>query len=346
VITEHRLYFQNADNLSFLADKSIDLVVTSPPYPMIKMWDKTFSSMNREIKNALIKDNGESALLLMHEQLNHVWDECARVLKPGGIACINIGDAVRKIGESFKLYSNHSLIIKKFMELGFDILPHVLWRKQTNAPNKFMGSGMFPPGAYITLEHEYILVMRKGNKREFKNTEDKKNRHTSAYFWEERNIWFSDVWDFKGVKQTLNSRETRKRSAAFPFELPYRIINMFSVKGDIILDPFCGTGTTALSAIASNRNSVSVDIDNNFKKIILDSVISSKKEFNKIIKKRISDHKDFIEKYSKEKKTPLHRSLNYGFPVITKQEINIRFDIIKDIDIKDDLITVKYIEYK
>ena len=78
--------------------------------------------------------------------------------------------------------------------LGFQSIPLILWRKQTNAPNKFMGSGMLPAGAYVTLEHEYILVLRKGSKREFKKAEEKRNRHESAIFWEERNIWYSDIW--------------------------------------------------------------------------------------------------------------------------------------------------------
>ena len=94
---------------------------------------------------------------------------------------------------------------------------------------------MLPAGAYITLEHEYILVFRNGGKREF-NTDDKKNiRSQSAFFWEERNRWFSDSWDLKGVKQSTDSENVRQRSAAFTFELPYRLINMYSVKGDTIL---------------------------------------------------------------------------------------------------------------
>ena len=100
-----------------------------------------------------------------------------------------------------------------------------------------MGSGMMPPGAYVTLEHEYVLVLRKGNKREFGTAEEKKNRRESCFFWEERNLWFSDVWmDLKGTTQNLIEDSARNRSAAYPFELPYRIITMFSVKGDTILD--------------------------------------------------------------------------------------------------------------
>ena len=133
-----------------------------------------------------------------------------------------------------------------------------------------MGSGMLPAGAYVTLEHEFILILRKGNKRNFVTEADKKRRKQSAFFWEERNLWFSDVWeDLKGTKQNNIAKEIRERSGAFPFELPYRIINMFSVKEDAILDPFLGTGTTMAAAMATGRNSIGVEIDKNFRETLV-----------------------------------------------------------------------------
>ena len=87
-------------------------------------------------------------------------------MKNGGIACINIGDATRTLNDVFCLYQNHTRIASSMLRIGFLSLPCILWRKQTNAPNKFMGSGMMPPGAYVTLEHEYVLILRKGNKKE------------------------------------------------------------------------------------------------------------------------------------------------------------------------------------
>ncbi|MBD3350409.1 MAG: site-specific DNA-methyltransferase, partial [Candidatus Lokiarchaeota archaeon] len=82
--------------MSDLEDNSIDLVVTSPPYPMIKMWDSMFFSINTEIKDAIEEKDGMKAFLLMHKELEKTWAECLRVLKTGGTACINIGDATRK----------------------------------------------------------------------------------------------------------------------------------------------------------------------------------------------------------------------------------------------------------
>ncbi|MGD9382562.1 MAG: hypothetical protein PVH55_00780 [Desulfobacterales bacterium] len=91
-------------------------------------------------------------------------------------------------------------VLKIALDLDFSTLPCIIWRKQTNAPNKFMGSGMLPAGAYVTLEHEYILILGKGPKRVFEKQEDKRKRHDSAIFWEERNSWYSDVWfDAKGT---------------------------------------------------------------------------------------------------------------------------------------------------
>ena len=101
--------------------------------------------------------DGNSAFELMHRLFHNMWGEVFRVLKYGGIACINIGDATRTIHKHFRLYLNHARILSKCIELGFSNLPNIIWRKQTNAPNKFMGSGMLPPGAYVTLEHEYVL---------------------------------------------------------------------------------------------------------------------------------------------------------------------------------------------
>jgi len=197
--TIHKVIFNNANNMKDIPSESVDLVITSPPYPMIEMWDKQFSSLNHEIKDALDKENGTEAFNLMHEELNKTWKEVYRVLKIGGFVCINIGDATRKIGNSFQLFSNHSRIIHNFQQLDFSVMPSIIWRKQTNKPNKFMGSGMLPSGAYVTLEHEHILIFRKGNNRKFDNAQ-KSLRQNSSYFWEERNIWFSDIWmDLKEI---------------------------------------------------------------------------------------------------------------------------------------------------
>ncbi len=324
MITKHKIYFNNANNMGELTDESIDLVVTSPPYPMIEMWDQIFASQNQKIGDALKKKNGPVAYELMHQELDKVWDELYRVLKEGGIACINIGDATRTINGHFALYTNHSRIHTYMQKIGFSALPAILWRKQTNAPNKFMGSGMMPPGAYVTLEHEYILMLRKGNKKEFKTNKDKKLRRESSFFWEERNVWFSDVWtDLKGTSQNLFDNKTRGRSAAYPFELPYRIITMFSIKGDTVLDPFFGIGTTMYAAIASARNSIGYEIDSNLREQIISKSSGIVGFSNKRIQERLEKHLEFVDERFKLKGKFKHTNTHYLFPVMTKQETDL-----------------------
>jgi DNA modification methylase len=333
--TIHKVFFKNSSDMSELASNSIDLIITSPPYPMIEMWDPLFSSLNNEIKHALEKGDGKRAFDLMHQELDKVWTEVTRVLKIGGILCVNVGDATRKIGNSFQLFPNHIKIVNTFLTKKYIQLPSIIWRKPTNSPNKFMGSGMLPPNAYVTLEHEYILIFRKGeNKR--KIAPKLKNRYYSAFFWEERNNWFSDIWDdIRGISQTLNfnsnnQTESRERSASYPLEIPYRLINMFSLFKDIILDPFWGTGTTSIAAMISGRNSIGYELKSEFKDVFKKNLETIKKLNTDINNDRVNQHLDFIEKYKKNSKVLKYYSVFYKFPVVTKQEVELVLYSIKD----------------
>ena len=336
MITQHEIMFQNANNLADIPDKSVELVVTSPPYPMIEMWDETFSVQDPKVSDVLKTRNGSRAFERMHNVLDSVWKEIHRVLKKGAIACINMGDAKRTINDNFTMYQIHTRIMHCFLKLGFNPLPAILWRKQTNAPNKFMGSGMLPPGAYVTLEHEYILILRKGRKREFETDQEKQLRRESAFFWEERNVWFSDVWmDLKGTTQNLFDTKVRKRSGAFPFELAYRLINMFSIKGDAVLDPFLGIGTTMYAAIAAGRNSVGIEMDETLKgpiSSIIDSIVPYS---NMCIQTRIEKHLQFVEDYFETKGGFKYLNNPYGFPVITRQETELLINPLQSVKIKD-----------
>ena len=330
--TIHKILFQDARNLKEIASESVDLVVTSPPYPMIGMWDDMFGNQNPEIQKALARGDGRQTYELMHEILDPVWDELFRVLKNGRFACINIGDATRKIKDDFCLYPNHARILNYLLNIGFSALPDILWRKQTNAPNKFMGSGMLPAGAYVTLEHEYILIVRKGSKREFKTEDEKKNRRESALFWEERNIWYSDVWtDIKGTEQKLSSAVSRLRSAAFPFDLAYRLINMYSVKGDVVLDPFVGTGTTIAAAMTSGRNSIGVEIDKSFQETVCPIAHYIVDFSNDYLHDRLIRHFDFVENRLQNSKPLKYTNKHYGCPVVTNQEQFILLNSLKTI---------------
>ncbi len=328
--THHTIYYNNSNMMKELADESVDLIVTSPPYPMIEMWDELFFGMNTKIKILLEKNLANEAHDLMLEELRKTWVQVYRVLKQGGIACINIGDATRKMDNNFQVFPNHAKIIQQFLDLGFVVLPEILWRKQSTKPNKFMGSGMLPTSAYITQEHEYILIYRKGEPRVFEPKDVM--RYKSAYFWEERNVWFSDVWmDLKGIPQKLSNNNVRERSAAYPFDLAYRLINMYSIQGDIVLDPFLGTGTTTLAAMISGRNSIGYEIDSNFYKIIEDDISNIVEFSSKYMQARICNHLKFIEKRNEEKKETKYESSIYKFKVMTKQEVNINFKTIKQV---------------
>lgn len=311
----------DATDLGFLDGRSVDLVVTSPPYPMIEMWDDTFQRQRPRVEGALAACDGRKAFERMHGLLDEAWLEVYRVLRPGGIACINIGDATRTIDGDFRLYSNHSRILSSLLGIGFVTLPDILWRKPTNSPNKFLGSGMLPAGAYVTYEHEYILIVRKGLRRSFSSAEEKRRRRESAFFWEERNLWFSDVWfDIRGAGQELVDQASRKRSGAFPFELAYRLVCMYSMKGDTVLDPFGGTGITAAAALAAGRNAISVELD----AALLPAarlLLQALPEFaNQHIRQRLGRHLEFAQKRVAEGGAFKHLNRNYGFPVVTSQE--------------------------
>lgn len=307
--------------------RSVDLMVTSPPYPMIAMWDTLFAQQSASVQKALQKQNGPDAFEGMHRVLDRIWQEVYRVLKFGGFACINIGDATRTLKDEFALYPNHMRILQTAMALGFSALPCILWRKQTNAPNKFMGSGMLPAGAYVTLEHEYVLIFRKGPKRTFETADEKKLRRESAIFWEERNQWFSDVWfDVKGTPQTIKNTDARRRSGAYPFEIAYRLINMYSTRGDTVLDPFLGTGTTTAAAIASGRNSIGYEIDAAMAgsiDLVQKGIIDASRKW---IQSRLTRHLTFVAERLKTGSSLKYLNEHYGFPVVTAQEKGLIFN--------------------
>ncbi|MEM2130349.1 MAG: site-specific DNA-methyltransferase [Candidatus Bathyarchaeia archaeon] len=271
--TEHKIIIGNSERMSELEDKSVHLMVTSPPYPMIEIWDDLFARLDakiaerwRDLKAESAEENKERIVVeiygLMHENLAKVWKEVYRVLVDGGIACINIGDATRTVNSRFRLFPNHSKVIEHCEKIGFSALPHLLWKKPTTKPKykgkgAFLGSGFLPPNAYVTLDCEYILIFRKGGLRKFDRHDPR--RYQSAFTKEERDFWFTQIWDIVGTKQTES--EIERRIAAFPEEVVYRLIRMFSIKGDVVLDPFLGSGTTTKVAIDCERNSVGYEVD-------------------------------------------------------------------------------------
>jgi DNA modification methylase len=326
VHTDHVLRAADATDMSRVADESVDLVITSPPYPMIEMWDDLFTGRDPAVADALDAGDGDAAFERMHTQLDAIWDEVVRVLAPGGIVCVNVGDAVRSFDDGFRQFPNHARVIEAFDDRGLRSLPDILWRKPTNRLTKFMGSGMLPPSAYVTLEHEYVLVFRKGEARSFPPSDPE--RYASAFFWEERNEWFSDLWSFTGTDQTLDSTGTddRERSAAFPLELPLRLVRMYSTYGDTVLDPFAGTGTTTLAAMYAGRDSVGYELDATLVEGFEERTTGLPERSQRLTRERLDRHRAFVA----DRETD-YEAVHYDVPVVTQQERQIRLYAVTDV---------------
>lgn len=219
-----------------IADESVHLIITSPPYPMIEKWDDLFGCVDFNKQ---------------HKVLDGVWEECKRILVPGGICCINIGDATRTIDKNFECYPNCARIVLKLKSIGMTPLIPIYWRKITNRPNAFMGSGFLPPNGYIAQDCEYITIFRKGKLRKF--TPHDPNRLASAFTKEERDIWFQQFWDIQGARKA-------GKTSSFPEEVPYRLIRMFSLIGETVVDPFSGHHTTGIVAEKLDRNYIGYEI--------------------------------------------------------------------------------------
>jgi modification methylase len=216
-----------------ISDNSVGAIITSPPYPMIAKWDECF------------KKQGGFDWASQHTILLQTWIECFRVLVPGGIACINIGDATRTVDKKFMCYPNYAIMVSGMLSTGFSPLIPILWKKISNRPNAFLGSGFQPVNAYISQDCEYIGIFRKGKNRIFTG-EEKERRKASKFTKEERDDWFQQVWT--GIPGAKGS----KKSSSWNMDIPYRLMRMFSIIGDTIVDPFCGkTGGVELEKMCN-----------------------------------------------------------------------------------------------
>lgn len=246
--SDHVLWLGDSRSVSF-AEESVHLVVTSPPYWTLK----EYNSHPAQLGSVVEYEN-------FHDQLDEVWKSCYRSLVPGGRAVVVVGDvciARRRNKGRHMVMPLHADIAVRARRIGFDYLTPILWHKIANASyevengSSFLGKP-YEPNAIIKNDVEYILMLRKpGGYRKPTDIQ----RQKSKLGKEEYARWFRSFWG------EVPGASTKGHPAPFPIELAYRLIRMFSFVGDTVLDPFMGSGTTALAAIRTERNSVGVEID-------------------------------------------------------------------------------------
>jgi modification methylase len=253
--TEHRLRLGDARDLSWIPNGSVHLIVTSPPYWTLKKYEKNECQLGEiEDYNAFLAE------------LDKVWRECARVLAPGGRICCVAGDVCipRKQGRHLVM-PLHADIMVRARSLGLDALTPILWFKIANGVTEAKGNGSgfygkpYQPGAIIKNDVEYILFLRKGGEYRSPSSIQKA---LSMLTKDEMKSWLRSAWvDIKGESTR------RGHPAPYPQTLAERLIKLFSFAGDTILDPFVGTGTTNLAAVATGRNSIGNEIEPAYLKI-------------------------------------------------------------------------------
>lgn len=255
-MTNHRIFFSDSRTMNDIKDKSVQLIITSPPYWQLKDYgDKNQIGFNDSYEDYI-------------NNLNLVWQECYRVLHDGCRMCINIGDQFARsvYYGRYKVIPIRTEIIRFCEHLGMDYMGAIIWQKtttmNTSGGGAVMGSFPYPRNGILKMDYEFILIFKKlGNPP--KPTKEQKEQ--SVMTKEEWNRYFSSHWSFGGVKQS-------EHIAMFPEELPKRLIKMFSFTGETVLDPFLGSGTTALAAKNLGRNSVGYEINKSFEEIIKNKI--------------------------------------------------------------------------
>jgi site-specific DNA-methyltransferase (adenine-specific) len=255
--SHHEVVIGDSRRLASLKNESIHLVITSPPYWQLKDYGAEqqigFDHSYEEYIN----------------NLNLVWAECIRTLKPGCRMCINIGDQFARsvYYGRYKVIPIHSEIIRFCEAAGLDFMGSIIWQKVTTTNTtggaSIMGSFPYPRNGIVKLDFEYILLFKKPGIAPAPSAEQKE---LSKMTTEEWNRYFTGHWNFPGERQG-------KHHAMFPEELPRRLIKMFAFVGDTVLDPFLGSGTTALAAKNLGRNSVGYEVNQEFLPMIREKVL-------------------------------------------------------------------------
>ena len=215
-----------------IPEDSVHLMVTSPPYNVGKDYDENLS-----LKEYL-------------EFLKLIWKDVYRVLVPGGRACINIANLGRK-----PYIPLHSYIIEGMADIGFLMRGEIIWNKASSAsPSTAWGSWRSPANPTLRDVHEYILIFSKeGFSR--KNPDRRQSTISRDEFLE----LTKSVWTFPAV-----SARSVGHPAPFPVELPHRLIQLYTFEHEVVLDPFMGSGQTAIAAIKDNRHYIGYEVDSDY----------------------------------------------------------------------------------
>jgi DNA modification methylase len=262
--THHKIINGDSRQMASLKDNSVHLAITSPPY-----WQ--------------LKDYGTEDQIGFHDSyesyinnLNLVWKECYRTLHNGCRLCVNIGDQFARAiyYGRYKVIPIREEIIKFCENIGFDYMGAIIWQKVTTSNTTGggvqMGSYPYPRNGILKIDYEFILVFKKLGDAPKHTKEQKELSKMTAQEW---NTFFAGHWNFAGARQN-------NHIAMFPEELPRRLIKMFSLIGETVLDPFAGSGTTSLVAKNLDRNSVGFEINPEFIPIIKEKLEVNQKDIN------------------------------------------------------------------
>ena len=253
--TQHHVVQGDARDLSFIPSKSVHLVVTSPPYAMLK----EYHDVPGQLGNMPVYEE-------FLDELDRVWRECLRILVPGGrIACV-VGDVCisRREGGRHHVLPLSADIQVRARHLGFDNLTPIRWLKVANIKleasksSRFLGKPNLPNGI-VKNDLEHILFLRKPGGYRKPTAEQERLSFIST---DDYVKLFSPVWT------DITGQLRKDHPAPYPLDIATRLIRMFSFTGDTVVDPFAGTGTTTLAAINMGRNSIAVEIDPDYVSII------------------------------------------------------------------------------
>ena len=251
-MTKHKIIIGDSRKITEVQNETVQLIVTSPPYWQLKDYGHK--------EQIGYNDTYEDYI----NNLNLVWNECYRVLSPGCRLCVNIGDQFARsvYYGRYKIIPIRTEIIKFCETIGFDYMGAIIWQKVTTTNTTggatIMGSFPYPRNGIVKLDYEFILILKKMGVPPKATKEQKEKSRLTTKEWNE---YFYGHWNFPGEKQG-------QHLAAFPEELPRRLIRMFSFVDDTVLDPFLGSGTTCLAAKRLGRHSIGYEISPKFLPVI------------------------------------------------------------------------------